>query len=217
MWFSLDHIKNFAILILFTYNKFKWLQNIWHNILGRFNVMGPFPLPSSHSCLLPFLLPPHFHYYSILNFSFTHLQIFFISHLMNFIFSKQLLKIYITPLLKNSKLNKHWKLHQLLNHVIINLLPKQQNHITNNNSFNFCCWFLNSKMSKCTKEWLTFVTFFSFYSTHLVLLSPSKTYSVKFFNWDLVLDYQLDYENICIIISWKKIPHFYLWTFETKN
>jgi hypothetical protein len=53
---------------------------------------------------------------------------------------------------------------------------------------------------KCTNEWFTFVTFFSFDSTHLVLLSPNKTYSVKFSNWDLILDYQLDYENICIII-----------------
>jgi hypothetical protein len=44
------------------------------------------------------------------------------------------------------------------------------------------------------------VTFFDFGNTHLVLLSPSKTYSVKISNWDLVLDYQLDYENICIII-----------------
>jgi hypothetical protein len=28
------------------------------------------------------------------------------------------------------------------------------------------------------------VAFSSFYNTHLVLLSPSKTYSAKFFNWD---------------------------------
>jgi hypothetical protein len=70
---------------------------------------------------------------------------------------------------------------------------------------------------RCTNEWFIFVAFSSFCNTHLVLLSPSKTYSAKFFNWDLVLDYQLDYENICTIISWKQFPHFYLWTFETKN
>jgi hypothetical protein len=56
-------------------------------------------------------------------------------------------------------------------------------------------------MGRCTNEWLTFVTFFGFGNTHLVLLPLSKTYSVKFSNWDLVLNYQLDYENICIIIS----------------
>jgi hypothetical protein len=38
----------------------------------------------------------------------------------------------------------------------------------------------------CTNEWLTFVTFFNLCNTHLVLLFPSKTYSVKFSNWDLV-------------------------------
>jgi hypothetical protein len=38
--------------------------------------------------------------------------------------------------------------------------------------------------------------------SHLsVHLPPSKTCNVKFSNWDLVLDYQLDYENICIVIS----------------
>ncbi len=62
-------------------------------------------------------------------------------------------------------------------------------------------FFVIFKWGRCTNEWLIFVAFSSFCNTHLVLLSPSKTYSAKFFNWDLVLDYQLDYENICTIIS----------------
>ncbi len=52
---------------------------------------------------------------------------------------------------------------------------------------------------RCTNEWLTFVTFLCFYNALLVYLSPSKIDSVKFSNWDLVLNYQL--ENICTINS----------------
>ncbi len=174
-------------------------------------------MPSSHSCLLPFLLPPHFQYYSILNFTFIHLQIFFISHFMNFIFSKQLLKIYTTPLLQNSKLNKHWKLHQLLEHVIIYFLPKQQNHITNNNNFNFCCWILNNKMSRCTNQWFTFMTFKKFYNTHLVLLSLSKTYNVKFLigTWFWIIN--LIMKTYVQSFLEKKFLHFTYGLFETKK
>jgi hypothetical protein len=55
-----------------------------------------------------------------------------------------------------------------------------------------------------------FCDIFGFYEYPSCFMFLSKTYSVKFSNWDLVLDCQLDYENICIIISWKKFNHFYL-------
>jgi hypothetical protein len=35
-------------------------------------------------------------------------------------------------------------------------------------------------LGRCTNEWLILVTFYFFCNTHFVLLSPSKTYSVKF-------------------------------------
>jgi hypothetical protein len=47
--------------------------------------------------------------------------------------------------------------------------------------------FVGALCKVCTNEWLIFVTFCGFCSTHFVSMKPTKSYNLKIVYWDLVI------------------------------